>query len=110
LQLVVNYGLSSHACYPADLPRSAALPGWGWVWGGLLVINLLALAVAAWAAWVGWRNWRITREETTSDPHHPIETGLGRTRFFSLWGMMSGLGFLVATAFDTIAVFGLPLC
>ena len=41
IQLELNYGLASHACFPAGTPRASFLPGWERIWVVLLVVNLV---------------------------------------------------------------------
>lgn len=97
VQLLINYALASHACFPHDVPSTHVLPGWHWVWPVVLVLNLIALAVALAAGFLSLRTWRAT-------------PGTGPARFLSLCGAMTGFGFFAAVVFDTIIIFGVPTC
>jgi len=97
VQLLVNYALASHACYPYDVPSAHVLPGWHWVWPLVLVLNLIAVAVALAAGFLSLRTWRAS-------------PGASAARFLSLCGIMSGFGFLAAIIFDTVVVFAVPTC
>ncbi len=110
IQLVVNYGLASYTCYPRGAPRTSVVPGWGGIWGGLLALNLIAIVVALAAAWAAWRIWQATRHEDPGASGEVLEAGEGRTRFLGLVGIMTGLGFFLATVFDTVALFVVPQC
>ncbi|MHB8884519.1 MAG: hypothetical protein ACYC5H_05445 [Methylovirgula sp.] len=110
MQLVVNYGLSSYACYPASVPRATVLPGWEGSWIILVVINLLALLGAASTTFLSYRNWHVTRDEHPGALDDLVEAGEGRTRFIGLAGALSGIGFTLAIIFDLIAVLGVPQC
>ncbi len=46
LQLVINYGLAAHACYPGDMPLHDVAPGFHSTRTIILLINLLAMALA----------------------------------------------------------------
>ena len=106
LRLVLNYALDSYFCYPGSI-RKYALPGW--TWPTLLGVDALAIAVAVLAAVLSWRNWRRTRDKVRSSGPL-IEIGEGRTRFLALWGLMTGVGFAVAGAFDLLALWIVPVC
>ncbi len=109
-QLIANYGLASYSCYPRYAPRSQLVPGWESIWTFLLIINLVAVAVALVAASTAYRTWRLTRHEHPGNYGHALEAGEGRTRFLGIIGIMTGLGFFLATVFDTIALFIVPQC
>jgi uncharacterized membrane protein YeiB len=109
-QLVLNYGLASFACYPRYTPHDHAIPGWGGVWWVLLAINLLAVALTGLGAAAAYRSWQATRHENDGHTGHVLETGRGRTRFLSLLGTMTSLGFLAAVLFNTVVLFTVPLC
>ncbi|WP_161141903.1 hypothetical protein [Propylenella binzhouense] len=109
-QLLLIYGLASYACFPSEMLRDAPVPGFRGIVPVLAAINVVALAIAASGAVVSWRNWRLSQSEAKGAGRHLLEAGEGRTRFISVWGVLTGAGFFVAIAFDTIAVFGVPLC
>lgn len=110
LQLVVNYGLSSYSCYPASVPHVAVLPGWTGVWVGVLIINIIAIAIAIATTVLSYRNWRIVRDEHPGEADDLVETGEGRSRFIGLAGAITGLGFVIALVFDLIAILAVPQC
>jgi hypothetical protein len=111
LRLVLNYFFDSYFCFPGGDARRPTLPGGlGWVWPTILAIDVLTILFAVGAIVVSYRNWSRTREEYAS-PHAPlIEIGEGRTRFLSLWGLMIGVGFLIAVLFDFLALWIVPVC
>jgi hypothetical protein len=114
LQLLVNYGLSSEACFPHDAPRVAPAPGLAWVWPVLLTIDIVTLVVAAAAlvlALVNWQRARAGRVGGWGGPERQLMEGTaGRTRFLAVWGVFTSLCFVVALVFDLVTVFGTPLC
>jgi hypothetical protein len=110
IQLIVDYGLAAHRCFPADMPvLSPSVPG-GWSYPFLLVLNLLAIVTAVAAGIAARRIWHRTKEEHGGSTRHLLAAGEGRTRFLAMWGQLAGLGFLVAILFDTVAIYMGPRC
>jgi hypothetical protein len=110
LQLIVNYGLAAHACYPADVPLHEVAPGFHAARTIVLLINLLAAVLALAGAGLSYQHWRATRAEQRGDAEHAVESGEGRTRFLALWGVMAGLGFFIGILFNTLALLMVPTC
>jgi hypothetical protein len=110
LQLVVNYSLASHVCFPGYHPLSNVLHGWGAIWSVLFVIELVALAIALAGGIIAYRSWQTTREEASDDTRHLVEVGRGRTRFLALWGLFTSFGFSLAMLFSLSGLFVVPLC
>jgi hypothetical protein len=109
LQLFVNYGVASRVCFPGAAPRMSAIAS-GSAWVTLLIVELIALAIAAAAAVVAYGSWRATRHEASGETSHMVEAGEGRTRFLALWGLMTSIGFFIAIVFSLIGLFLVPLC
>lgn len=103
-QFLVNYGLASNLCWPGGAQR---FTGTG---GALLAINVVALVVAAAAALASYQGWRATRGEHAGGAGHLLEAGEGLSRFVAACGMMLAIGFLLATAANTVALFMVPPC
>lgn len=110
LRLIVNFALDSHFCYPADARQFSLAGPAAWVWPTLLAVDLLALVFAAAAAAISYLYWRASRDELASGRAPLIEIGEGRTRFLALWGLMVGVGFVVATVFDLFTLWIVPPC
>jgi hypothetical protein len=108
--LIVNFAFSSHACYPDGAPLQSPAPGFGWLWSLLLLIDLAGIIVGLAGALIAWRNWRLTAEELAETGPPLAEIGEGRTRFLAIWGLLIGIGFSVATVFDFVGVWVLPIC
>lgn len=110
-QLLLNYGLSSYACYPADRPHlRAPPPGWAAEKPVLAAITLACLALAGLGAWISWLSWRNAQEERTKGPDHVIEVGEGRSCFLALCGILTSAGFAVAIAVSAASILGVPSC
>jgi hypothetical protein len=112
VELYLNYGLASHACFPDQAPRASFLSGWERIWVALLVVNLVCLVVAAIGLATSGFSWRRLRDE------RPLEGGAGgiaypsgsRLRAFAASGLMvSGL-FTVAILFNTLYLWSISTC
>jgi hypothetical protein len=110
VQLVVAYGLASHACFPRDVSLPGTFDGWDWVWAAGLALNLVALLACAAAGLLCWRQWRRARGEASGSHSRLIEAGEGRTRFLAIFGIWSGVWFAIAVIADTILLVEVPLC
>ena len=106
LQHLVLYGFASHYCglEPAVAARADA----AWLERLLPAVNLAALVGATLALALSIRNLRRTRHEFGSGG--VMDAGEGRTRFLSIWGIWLSVLFIIAIAFNTIAVFWSRLC
>jgi hypothetical protein len=107
--LMVDYGLVGHACYPGDVPLGRPTAGMGWIWPVVLAFHLIALLGVASGIAVSYRNWRVTGPPE-SHHHHLIERGEGRTRYLGIVGMGFGVMFLLLVAAETISLGWMPLC
>lgn len=108
LQHLVLYGFASHYC--GLEPIAAARANAGWLQRLLPVVNLVALIGAVLALALSFRNLRQTRHEHAQASGGVMEAGEGRTRFLSIWGIWISVLFILAIAFNTIAVFWVGLC
>lgn len=105
---VASSTLAQAACFPQDTPlRVPAFPGVHLAHGVALAI---ALAVCVSGALVAYGAWRRTRGEHTGGGHALLDIGEGRSRFLALAGLMTSLGFLVATVFSIPAALLVPAC
>jgi hypothetical protein len=107
--LMVDFALVSHACYPGHQPLAAPTEGFGWVWAFVLAAGLVTLLLIASGGLVALRNWRVTGPPH-GHHHHLVEKGEGRTRYLGICGMGFALFFFVVTVTMTVALFFLPLC
>lgn len=110
LQLCVDYGVTSMACFPRQAPLP---PGWNRLpeaWSGSLALNLAALAIACIATGVSWWIWRRARHTAPGEDAGLAEAGEGRTRFLAVWGIWTGVWFAIDILFNTIAVFEVGTC
>ncbi len=107
--LMVDYGLVGHACYPGDLPLGGPTRQLHFVMPLVLACHLAALVLIASGTLVAYRNWRVTGPPE-GHSHHLIEHGEGRTRYLGIVGMGFGAMFFLITALETISLALVPLC
>jgi hypothetical protein len=107
--LMIDYALVSHACYPGDQPLAGPTAGFGWVWAFALAAHLVTLLLIASGAAVAVRNWRVTGPPERHH-HHLVEKGEGRTRYLSICAMGFSLFLFAVTLTMTAAMFFFPLC
>jgi len=84
LQLISNYALLAHFCYPRSTPLSS--PSFGGTRATAIVVSAALLAVAALALLVAIRSWRATRRSGVHDESAGI--GEGRVRFMAQAGVL----------------------
>jgi hypothetical protein len=112
IELYLNFGLASHACFPDGAPRASFLPGWEGIWIVLVAVSLICAAICAIGLISSGYSWRsLSRErppaEAIGEVLHPSE---GRLRAFAVSGLIvSGL-FTVAILFDSLYLWALSTC
>ena len=85
--VMLAYGITAQFCYPADHP--VRLASAGPLFAGLILFDIVAVALCSAGAAVSWRLWKRVRS--------------GRNRFLALWGLMSSLWFFAAILFNVVA-------
>lgn len=101
-QLVVNYALSAHACYPIDVPR--VVPEWGGLFWILIGIDIAAIIVAGGAFLAAMNQWQRWRGASLA------YIGERRNRYLAKWALMTSGLFSIAVIFTIVMVFIEPVC
>jgi len=109
IDLLADYALVGHACYPGTEPLASPMPGFAWTWLGVLLIHLAALAGIVAAGLACYRMWCVTGPKR-GHMHHLMERGEGRDRFLAIVGMGFAAIFFLITAGETIAMGVVRLC
>ena len=112
IQLYLNFGLASHACFPGETPRASFLPGWERIWTALLAVNLVCAAICAIGLLASGYSWRRLRNPRLSRPGHLASRPRvrGTADRFAVAGLMvSGL-FTAAILFNTLYLWALSTC
>lgn len=108
LQLLVNYAVTAHFCYPKYLPLSA--PTYGGMWAIAVAVNGLTVLGTLGAGATAIASWRTVRDEITGRHHGLLEDGTGRTRFMAYAGMLTSGLFLFAILMSGMSLFIVPAC
>ena len=113
IQLYLNFGLASHACFPGEAPRATFASGWERIWTVLLVVNLICAAICAIgliASGFSWRRLRNPQAIAAGTSSEPAPGTDERLRSFAVAGLMvSGL-FTAAIVFNTLYLWALSTC
>lgn len=96
--IVLNYALASRLCFPGREPHLLAGPVAGAL-SAMTGLDVLAVAISAASAVLAYRI-----RGAAGNSHRE------RTRFIAQCGLLAGVGFSLATFFDAVAVFMVPLC
>lgn len=105
---IVNSALAQEACFPGTQPLAA--PAFDGVHSLQTAILVGAFAVSISAAAVALGAWRATRAEQPGDQHALLSSGEGRSRFMALAGLLTSLGFMIASLFSIPALIFVPVC
>lgn len=93
-QMMLGYGVTAYACYPADHPHAVA---WASALGpAMMLFNVIAVIAAMAGGGVAWWSWRRGPK--------------GANHFLALWGIFSSVCFLCAIVFNIIASVMVPPC
>jgi hypothetical protein len=107
--LMIDYGLVGHACYPGHNPLGQPAAGFDFVWPLVLACHLAALVLIASGGFASYRMWQVTGPPH-GHHHHMIERGEGRTRYLGIVGMGFSAMFFLITAMETVSVAIVSLC
>jgi hypothetical protein len=110
VQLVVNYGLAGHACFPNDAPRPLGPSAIIAQSDTLMFVSVACLALAISGLAVSYWSWRQVRRPGDQGVEGEPNVAVGRVRFLSLCGMLASAGFAIAVLFDAVPIFGVPAC
>ena len=109
VQLCVDYGLVSQACFPREHPLSNGLQISPAVWPGSLALMAGALIVTCAATAASFWMWRRTRHEV-ANVSGLVEGTEGRTRFLAVWGIWTGIWFALGIVFGAIGFLAVSAC
>ena len=113
LQLISNYWLFSHFCYPTVTPR--ATPTFDGVRVIGIVVSGVLLLVAVAALLTAVRSWRRSRGEAhrrreLRQRAETAEVGEGRTRFMAMAGMLVSGIFVYGLLMNAMPLLFMPVC
>lgn len=108
LQLIADFALVAHFCYPNDTP--IASPTFGGVRAVALVVSVICLAVGLAALFTALRSWRITRHGRDGEHREVAEVGEGRARFMAMAGLLVSGIFIYGILMAALPLLTLPVC
>lgn len=107
-QLISNYAILGHFCYPRDTPLAS--PTFGGVRALSIVISAILFLVGVAALLVALRSWSRTRYRRGNEHHEVAEIGEGRTRFMAMSGILVSGVFIYALLMAGIPAIAMPVC
>jgi len=111
-QLISNYALMAHFCYPLQTPEAS--PTFGGVRVLSIVISAVLLVVAVLALLVALRSFKLTRNEAGAkdapDHQETAEVGEGRTRFLAMAGILVSGIFVYGVLMAAAPLILMPIC
>lgn len=107
-QLISNYALMGHFCYPRDTPLAS--PTFGGVRALSIVISAILLLVGAAALATALHSWEAARYRRRAEHHEVAEIGEGRTRFMAMAGILVSGIFVYALLMAGIPLIAMPVC
>ena len=108
VQLIANYAIVAHACYPATVPLTR--PVIASAHGLAIAISVACLLVAASAILVARGSVRQTRAASRSAPAHPVDAQHGRTRFMAVAGLIVSVLFTFAVLMSSLPLVTRAAC
>ena len=106
VQLIFGFEVTNRTC-PSTVTAPGTTPDW--LTPLLTGVNVLALGLCLVAMLISWGNIKRTRKSPTG-PKGTLGSGGSRTRFLAVWGLLTGIMFLLATGFNTASLFLVPIC
>lgn len=107
-QLISNYALMAHFCYPRDTPLAS--PTFGAVRAVAIVISALLLLVGVAALAVALRSWNAMRSPRRAEHQPPMEIAEARTLFMATAGILVSGIFVYGLIMAGIPLITMPAC
>ena len=108
LQLIANYAIVAHACYPATVPL--AHPVIASAHGLAIAISFACLLVAVSALLAARGSVRQTSDVGRSTPADTRDARPGRTHFMAVAGLIVSVLFTFAVLMSSLPLFARPAC
>ena len=108
LQMIVNYGLVSHFCFPNTMPRRT--PTFDALRGTAIAVSVVVLVLVLLALATALRSWRATRHGHDAEHHELLEVGEGRARFMAFAGILLSAVFLFAVLMNAVPLVTNAMC
>ena len=109
VELCVDYGLTSQACFPREHLLANGIDISPQVWPGSFALIIGALVIALLASAASFWMWIRTRNEV-ANLYGLIEGAEGPTRFLAVWGFWVGIWFALQVLFGAIGFLAVSAC
>ncbi len=103
-EMIVNFAVSSHACFPSGAPRADFLPGWEQAWRLALAVNVACAAAAALGLALSASLWRSLRRRADEGTDSQL------LRVLAVSGLLVSALFTLAILFNTLSLGMLSTC
>ena len=107
-QLLTNYALMGHFCYPRDTPLAS--PTFGGVRTLAIAVSTILLCLAVAALVVAVHSWGEARYRHSGEHHEVAEIGEGRTRFMAMAGILVSATFVYGVLMGGIPLITMSVC
>lgn len=108
IQLIVDYALVAHFCYPNDTPVASS--SFGGVRAVAIAVSVLCLVVAVAALFTALHSWSVTRHGHEGEHREVAEVGEGRARFMAVAGLLVSGIFIYGVLMNALPIVTLPVC
>jgi hypothetical protein len=108
LQLIVDYAIVAHACFPDGVPLSR--PVFGGARAVSLGVSAVCLAIAIAAILVARRSLRLTSRAAGDSRQQVLGTGQGRARFMAMAGLIVSILFTFAVLMAALPLLTRSAC
>jgi hypothetical protein len=109
-QLLVNYALASHACFPSGTMREGFLVGWEHIWAAMSAINIICMLIALSGVTASAYLWTKLQRGPFLKPEHFRAPGEGLAGVAAWAGLLVASLFSIAIIFNTIYLSALSKC
>ena len=108
LQIIANYALVSHFCFPRDRPLLT--PTFEALRATAIVVSVIVIGVVLLAMTTAVRSWHATRHGHDAEHHELLEVGEGRARFMAFAGVLLSAVFLFAVLMNALPLITNAMC
>ena len=108
LQLIADYSLVAHYCYPRDVPLNT--PPFNALQVTGMIVSVVLVLVGLAALLTAIHSWGETRHGHDREHHELLEVGEGRARFMAFGGVLLSTMFLFALLMSALPLFTNSLC
>lgn len=110
LALLVSYGATSYACFPAAVPRGSFPPEWAGLRVALAILDGACLVIAFIGLALAFFDWRASPPREPRRRDRPTDPGPATQRALSAAAMMAAAILCLGLAVNGVALWLIPAC